>query len=112
MTEIIDADHDHHDFGVDAVELSIGNAPENFLGCLSAHPEVERLPGSEAIIGILAFPRPKIGDRVSDQHNIEIVIPFLDLPHEVTVTAFFNRGDSTLGGAWCRTLQWQNQEKG
>src|SRR5262249_50883325 len=76
--EIIGADHEHDDLGLDALQLAVLEPPQDVLSAIAADAEVGRLERDGLLLedlaaGALAVPlaTPGIGDRIAQKEHVD-----------------------------------------
>ena len=62
MSEVIGADHDHHNLGMVAVEFPVHDPPEHLFGGFSADTQIKGLPRCKLCVAVLSFYWPTIRD--------------------------------------------------
>src|SRR5947209_6070210 len=72
--EVVGADHQDGDLGLDPVELAVGDPPEDVLGAVAPDAEVGRvargvvaLPDLDRAVALLVLARPALRDRVAEE---------------------------------------------
>src|ERR1039458_3826790 len=77
--DVVDADEDDGDFGLEPVHVAVVQAPEHVLGVVAADAQVQRMTRG-GILGperfAIAF--PALGDGVADEDDLGLALAFLD----------------------------------
>ena len=74
--DVVGSGQDHDDLGVDAVELTVLEAPEDVLGLVGAPSEVAGIPAPEVLppvrqeFGIVGR-APSADDRIADEVDVD-----------------------------------------
>lgn len=108
--EIVGADVDDDDFGLEAVEFTVLEAPEDVLGAIPAEAEIEdffvfedRVPSLWAArgdVGCGGFAAPEVGDGVADEDDFGLDLIFagedglVALVPVVAIVFDFGEGDA------------------
>ena len=72
-TEVVSADHEEGDLGLNALDFSVLKTPEDILGAVATLPHVEHLALSEVVF-IERCGLAVVGDRVANEDHINVAL--------------------------------------
>jgi hypothetical protein len=101
--EVVGADHQDDDCGLDTLDCAVLEAPEKILGPIAADPEVRRvacaivsLPDLDRPVSLVVVPEPALHDRIAEEEQVDVAL------RGALDERFVQLHPGSLAGRWSR----------
>ena len=71
VVSVVGADHEHDHLGVNSIELTISDAPDDVLSLITADAEVGSLIGTVVVVPNVWSPDPFLGDGIAEKEKVD-----------------------------------------